>query len=181
MTKESKLRQFDRAFGAPTLTIQHERIHRGEFFTASLQGAILSDASSDFLIRVAADTSAHMRFFGTVSQNMLGLLFEAPTTSADGSAVTCVDRNRFTKSTATTLIFAGPTVSDDGLNLMDFFIPGGQKVGAGGGEGSSFEEFVLSPGDYLMRVANTLVSPSADGHTGVVVDFYEPISGTDPS
>ena len=179
MTKESKLHQHDRAFGSPILTIAHERIHRGEFFTASSQAAVGSGGDVEFLIRVAAGTSAHMRISGTVSSDMVGFFFEGPTSSVDGTPVLAVDRNRFTKNTATTLVFVGPTVSVDGTPLMEFDMPGGDKQTASGGEGSSFEEYVLEPGDYLMRIENNIIAPAAAGRAGIIVDFYEPLSGTE--
>ena len=178
MTKDSKLHQYDRAFGLPVLDILHERIHRGEVFTASAQQEIAGDGTADFLIRVVG--GMHVTFTGNVGQNMLVSLFEGPTTSADGVAVTPHNRNRFSSTTPTTLVFAGPTVSADGTQLFDGFAPGGEKQSASGGQASSFFEWVLSPGDYIARIENTIVSPAAAAYAGLVIDFYEPVSGIAP-
>ena len=150
----------------------HENVHRGIFYTVSGTQSIGSDSVADFLIRVT--TSSHIRFTGTVEHTMLGQLWEAPTTSADGTPLLVSNRNRFSANTAGTLFFGAPTVTDPGTQLMDFLMAGGNKNTASGGSGSSFEEWILAPGDYIARVSNTILSPAAAGYAGVVMDFYEP-------
>jgi len=150
----------------------HAVIHKGGLYTASAVALVIGGATAEFLVRVNSG-AAHMRFLGTVAHQMLADLYESPTTTADGIAIPCKNRNRFTGGLCTTEIFAGPTVTADGDVLMNFFIPGGDKQTASGGQGSSFEEWILSPGDYLVRISNTIISPASDGYAGMAFDFYE--------
>lgn len=152
----------------------HANIHRGIMFSASTAGDIPADGMLDWLLRVPAGQSVHIEFFGTVEHSMRGFLYEAPITTDNGTAIFCNNRNRFSSLTATLLIFAGPTVTDDGLLLMDYFMPGGSKTTASGGEGSSEDEWIFSPGDYLLRISNTVIGPAAIGYAGLLIDFYEP-------
>jgi len=149
----------------------HTKIHSGELFTCGASAEVASGGVVEFLIRVTGGT--HARFIGSVAHNMKAELFEDPTTSADGTAVACTNRNRFSSNTATTLVFAGPTVTGDGTRLVEFFIPGGDKQSAGGGLGQSFEEWILSPGDYLVRISNNILNPASAGWAGLTIDFYE--------
>lgn len=152
----------------------HANIHRGIMFSASQAGDAASGGVIDWLLRVPAGESVHIEFFATVEHSMRGFLFEAPTTTDDGTAVICNNRNRSSSKTATLLIFTGPTITDDGLLLMDYFMPGGNKTTASGGEGSSEDEWIFKPGDYLLRISNTVISPAAAGYVGLLIDFYEP-------
>lgn len=157
------------------LTVQdeiHTKIHNGEFYTVGTAKEIAGDGVADFLIRVVSG-AAHVRFLGTVAHNMLASLYERPTTSADGVPLTVFNRNRFSSNTATMLVFVGPTVTDPGTSLIDYFIPAGDKQTASGGTGSSFEEWILNPGDYIVRLSNNIISPAASGYASLILDFYE--------
>lgn len=153
----------------------HMNIHRGIFFTTSSAGDIAAGGTKDWLLRVPAAQSAHIEFFGTVEHSMHGFFFEGPTSTGDGSALAIQNRNRSSSKTATLLAFEGPTITDDGLLMLNFFMPGGSKTSASGGEGSSEDEWVLSPGDYLLRIANDVISPATIGYAGLILDFYEPL------
>lgn len=150
----------------------HAKIHKAELFTASAATSLAGDGILEQLIRVPSGAT-HMRFLGTVAHQMRAQLFEGPTTTADGTPLPAFNRNRFASDTTLTEIYLGPTVTVDGTTLMDFFIPGGNKQTASGGQGSSFEEWILSPGDYLVRISNNIVNPAAAGWISIVLDFYE--------
>lgn len=152
----------------------HANIHRGIMFSASDAADIPADGVIEFLFRVPANQSAHIEFVTSVEHSMRSFLFEAPTTTDDGTAVQCQNRNRSSVFTANMLIFKGPTVTDDGLLLMDYFMGAGSKNTASGGEGSSEDEWILAPGDYLLRISNTVIAPAAIGYAGLLIDFYEP-------
>lgn len=153
----------------------HSNIHRGVFFTASSQSVIALSSTLEFLIKVGATRSAHTRFALSVSQDMILELFEAPTTSADGTSIPAVNRNRFSPITAVKEVFSGPTVSADGDFLFEGYIPGGDKHTASGGQGGSFEEWILKTNtNYLLRVTNNIISPAIAGRVGAAIEFYEP-------
>lgn len=157
----------------------HANIHRGIFYTASIAAPIVGDGSAFLLLRVLSGNAAHVRFTTTVDHTMLTQMYEAPTTTADGTPLAANNRNRFSSNTSTMLIFSEPTVTANGTKMLDFLVTGGDKQTASGGQGSSFEEWVLAPGDYLVIIENTVISPAAIGWAGFILDFYIPDQSPD--
>jgi len=151
----------------------HHQIHKGTFRTISAVMEGLADgAFVRVLIRVAPDVRMHVRLAGTTSANMIGRLFEDPLTSADGTGILSHARNRYSSVATTTLCFTGPTVTSTGTKLVETFIPGGSGGNAVGGSASSFEEWVLTDGDYLAEIEN--ISGNNNQIAGLTLDFYEP-------
>tara|TARA_R110000764_G_scaffold36736_1_gene81952 strand:+ start:20741 stop:21325 length:585 start_codon:yes stop_codon:yes gene_type:complete len=152
----------------------HANIHRGIMYTASMQGAVLSDGVLEIILQVGAD-EFHAAFNGAVSQNMIAQIYEGVTFSAAGTSLPCFNRDRESANTATMAITHTPTLTLDGTLMTDIFIPGGAKSTASGGTAASFNEWELAPNtDYLLRISNTVVSPASAGHAGIDVEFYEP-------
>lgn len=151
----------------------HARIHAGVFYSTSLiDGALVNTAALLILIRSHATQVAHLRVTAALGGDAQFEIFEAPTTSADGAALTPVNLNRITANTPDTLIFSGPTVSADGTPLLDTLIPGGGGPHASGGTGGNFAEYILAFGtDYLVRLTNISGNTQA---ASLQVDHYEP-------
>jgi hypothetical protein len=98
--------------------------------------------------------------------------YEDPTFSADGTAVLAVNHNRFKTNVANTLFFHTPTIVTNGDLLISGLQPGGSGGNAQGGSSQSdFEEWILSPGDYLIRIKNIAGVAS---NISLQLDFYEP-------
>ncbi len=152
----------------------HANIHRGAMFSASASEEIAVGGILDWLLRVPAGESVHIEFFASVEHSMRGFFFEAPTTTKDGLSLLSHNRNRSSALTPNLLVFTAPTVTDDGQLLMDYFMGGGNRTSASGGERSPKNEWVLSPGDYLLRISNTTITPGIIGRAGLLIDFYEP-------
>jgi len=122
----------------------------------------------------------HASFNGAVSQNMIAGFYEGVTFSAAGTAIASHNRDRESANTATMVITHTPTLTLDGTQLTDVYIPGGSKSTAGGGQAASFNEWELSPNTaYLLRISNTIVSPASAGHAGIDIEFYEPNQSPD--
>jgi hypothetical protein len=68
------------------------------------------------------------------------------------------------------LAFDGPTVTVDGTLLVGVMIPGGSTGQTIGGQVSTFEELILIPGDYLIRVTNLAAQAQP---VGIGIDWYE--------
>jgi len=155
----------------------HTNIHRGIFFSADLINTSLADSGSlEALIQVDDDVSAHIRFFVSGGGDMAFYLYEAPIiddpSSGLGTPITSNNRNRFSSNVAVTLLSSGPTTSADGTMLASTIIPGGTGGNAAGGQGSSFEEWILQTGeDYLVRLTN--ISGQAKPAM-IQFDWYEP-------
>lgn len=162
----------DGTHAVATMSDIHAHIHAGEMFaSSSLDLAIANNASIDVLVRVASGGSAHLRPTIGVGGNTHTFIYEDPTISADGSAISRINRNRFSLSTSNTLVFSGPTVTDVGDLLAETFTPGGGVFIASGSSQQLFEnEWVLSPGDYLIRATN--ISGSAKAMS-IFTEWYE--------
>tara|TARA_R110000772_G_scaffold21252_5_gene58606 strand:+ start:796 stop:1317 length:522 start_codon:yes stop_codon:yes gene_type:complete len=165
-----------KGFGRDVITtsIAHHRIHQGTFFEVNiLDLAVASAGTLDVLVRVVS--SAHMRIHAAVSADFLAEMTEAPITTLDGTPVTAFNLNRFSSRVASTLLFQAPTITDIGAPILEQqYLPGGSGGNAIGAQGSTFEEILMSPGDYLLRLTNI----SGQANIGSMnIDFYEPPEG----
>lgn len=151
----------------------HHRVHMGQMFSCSIfDGALGAAASAELLIRVPANAGAHLSARGALGGDAVGRMFEAPTTTDDGTAVPRLNRNRRSATVADLLVFTGPTVTIDGTELLVAFIPGGTGGNALGGQGETFGEWILDEStDYLLRVTNLTgqVQP-----VSIEINWYEP-------
>jgi len=150
----------------------HNRIHRGQFFSLdNFNSALANSGTIDVLVKVT--TGVHVRAIASAGGDARFQLFEGTTVSANGTPATPVNRNRFSALTAVTQFFTGPTITADGTALLDTLLPGGTGgIFSGGGGGQTFEEFVLAPGNYLLRLTN--ISGSTQP-ANVQIDFYEDV------
>lgn len=161
----------DLGVGFVVVDTVHQMMHDGRFYTASVVNAALgAGANLDVLIRVAASTEAHLRIRAAAGADAALQLFEAPTNSATGSAVSVRNRNRKIPRSATTLVFSGPTITGTGTLLQSSSIVGGVLLSPGG-ESDVFEEWILAPGDYLVRLTN---NGAGAVPASINLDFYEP-------
>lgn len=145
----------------------HARIHAGMLFAADLVDVALAGAASlEMLVRTAVGMPVHMRISTNAGGDARIRLFEAPTTTADGTPLALKDRNRITNNTATALVFSAPTVTVDGTSLLDAVQPASK-----GASFEAFGEFVLAANtDYLVRVTNLAGGAQA---VSLQADMYE--------
>lgn len=161
--------KIDRGGALITMDSVHKHIHDGELYSADFNDASLANAASiELLVVVTAVT--HIRVSGAGGGDSNLLLFEGTTTSADGAAVTAINRNRVSSNTATAVLTTAPTITGDGTELMNIFLPGGSHGNAAGGLRSIFGEFILPAGKYLVRLTN---NSGGAVRAHVQVDFYE--------
>lgn len=152
----------------------HARIHEGTMFSVDQVDTALADtASLTYLISTSASQSAHLRVLAALGGDARLQFFENPTVTMAGSAVTPINRNRFSSNVAASTVTTGPTVSSDGTELLDIILPGGSGFFLSpGSSGNAFEEYILKlDEDYLARVTN--ISGSAQP-ASLQLDFYEP-------
>jgi len=150
----------------------HYRVHIGEMFQVDkVSLAVANNASSEILIRVPSNGSAHMAFTIRAGGDTRLQLFEGPTVTGDGVSIPTVNRNRFSSKVTGILAFHTPTVADDGVPLSSILSAGGTGGNSAGGDASSFSEWVLkSDTDYLMKGTN--VAGTAQ-NIGLEVYWYQ--------
>lgn len=145
--------------------VEHSRVHRGQMFSVDTVDLTLADAGViDILMRVPAGKTAHLKSFIGIGGDARLEIFENPTTSADGSAQTVVNRNRASAITSNVLVFEGPTVGGTGTKIGDLIVPGAAVPPDG--------EFVLDENDYLFRLTNL---SGAEKKANLRINFYENI------
>lgn len=139
------------------LLFEHHQVHEGEAWQA-LYGpiAILSNAVVDHLIVVAAvdatTRTPHMMVELDSTGEVWQELYETPTTSANGSAVTSYNRNRNVAGSPTTAIYLTPTVSAAGTKISALIAGSGQNAGAA--SRASAEWDLKSNTKYLLRTTS---------------------------
>lgn len=128
----------------------------GNAFTTSHEfTGILTGADTDILIQVGTkDVLINVGVSGTAAVEFQ--LFETPTFSAAGSALTGVNKDRRSSNTSLAVYTHTPTVSVAGTALFPPILAGslGDKKATLSGSGVS-TEFILAPStDYLIRSTN---------------------------
>jgi len=151
----------------------HSHIHEGRFYTFGMKVDIGADTAANVLIQTGS-LPVHAIMAGTVSQNMSAEFWEDTVFSDPGSGVLSYNRLRSSDNLSLATLTINPTSADFGTRLFETFIPGGQKQAATGGAASTLGEWILSPNtNYLMRIINNIVSPSAVGIASLSLEYYE--------
>lgn len=147
------------------------QLHIGRLFGASLfNEAVVGAASVDVLLRVSSLQDMYLDIFFSATGDTLCEMFEAPTTSADGTSLPLTNRNSTSAIVPATLAFTGPTITSPGTRTSVLFVPGGSGGNSPGAALGSVAAAVLSEGDWLMRVTNR-TGQAQDINT--ILTFYE--------
>ena len=160
---------------SPTLAVielPHLKVHEGFMFISStITSSVADNASIDMMNKVGTIVNAHAVFNTASGGESWVHLYENPTTSANGTAISSPNMNRCSLNIATSTVYMGPTVTTVGTNLSESFIPGGEKNQATGGQLRNTTEWVLDDNNvYLFRATNKSGS-AAD--LSVEIEFYE--------
>jgi hypothetical protein len=134
---------------------EHARVHSGKAFLVNGKHSITNGSTDYYLLKVPANSYPHLRNVEvTASAGPMDIyLFEAPTTTNDGTGMTEVNYNRNSANTPSMTVFADPTVTVDGTEL-EYLIVTGTKHDAGSGMNAQ-TEFVLKPStNYLVKITN---------------------------
>ncbi len=134
----------------------------GFVFHASGKVSAMVDANVDNFLFVTPSTPVVHLFKWTmvVGAGDVDLqIYEAPTSSAAGAALTELNVNRNSSKTPGCVLTFGPTLSDDGTLLhTDWIPPSAAAIGqtqSGKGDEGTGEEWMLMPSTkYLFRVTN---------------------------
>lgn len=134
-----------------------DNIHKGIGFDVSGIGTLANNASAIFMANVG---SLPLHFNGFEVSASAGAtkieIFESPTTTANGTAITPLNKNRSSTRTSLTSVYFNPTVSANGtlLATRQILSIGGGAHTEGGGTGIS-SEWVLKPNTkYIVKITN---------------------------
>jgi hypothetical protein len=159
----------------PTVDINHFFTHAGATFSNSDTATVVQATFKDFLIITPAVSESHLITFHMTSTqaNAEVVIYEAPTTTANGTALTLFNKNRKSSKVAETLLYKDPTVTvgSEGTQLAHDLIVGGKQSG-GNDFSETGEEYVLAPSTkYLIRFNN---NSNQDDVMDWKISFLEP-------
>jgi len=160
---------------AQSLTDSHDRIvmvenaqnhiHNGEMFRVNAVFSLGVSGTRFALIRTGS-TPVHIYGDLTASGASKLNFYEAPTTTADGTPATVLNKRRDSTNTSNVLAFDSPTVTANGTLLDPFILTG--TINAGGKDRSQNEWSLSANTDYLIEVFAT----AASDYT-LKFEFYE--------
>lgn len=167
----------DELTGASTIIdLVHERIHAGRTFQTSYKSPEGSEVADDGTVEVLVKNTTipvHFTFSATGGGNLELSLFEAPTTTNDGSQLNVVGMNRQRSIAPTVTTFLSPTITADGDQLFNGFDSRG--VGLTTPEGREGSEWVLRRNtDYLIRITNRA---GGARDIAVILQWYQALGG----
>jgi hypothetical protein len=131
----------------------HDEIHDGTMFTVSDTAAIGAGNDRDYLITTPNTAiRMHLTYEAKADGALTINFYEDATTSAAGTALTELNRNRPSATAATGVITHTPTVTGTGTLLDPDFLNASFK---GGGESRADHEWILKQNaKYLLRLSN---------------------------
>jgi hypothetical protein len=139
----------------------HAYVHMGGLVSSYHKFSAVAAAGTRYiLIKTPATKYVHYRAesISTSGDNVTIEFFEAPTTTADGTALSANNHRRTAPITAATVtLFHTPTVTADGTLLHQTYIGGGTGTGGNriGGEQGNAQEWVLARStNYLIKITN---------------------------
>lgn len=137
------------------IELGHHHLHEGEThqFT-SAPAALSSGASLNYRVVVGdlipTTRTPHFLIEVDATAETWIYLYEAPTTSANGTQQTVYNRNRNSVTVPNATIWLGPTVTADGNLLSTWIVGAGKKTG--GGSRESLEWDLKANTVYLIRI-----------------------------
>jgi len=139
-----------------TIESEHARIHSGKAFQLSDKiTGLLSTSSHYFLIDPSVPIHWRDYKFLTDGAPVDIELFENPTVTANGSALTPLNRNRLSTTVSTAAVYTNPTVTADGTRLyIDGIVGSGDKKSTGSTEGIAGEWIIDGGNTYLLKLTN---------------------------
>jgi len=154
------------------MTRLNRAIKDGKYYAISDYDADVDTAAPKYWMVVTPNSTTRVKISATLSASGAGImqLYEAPTVTDNGSALTIVNLNRVSASTSTATAFSDPTVTDDGTLLLTYMIPAGGVPKAVGSSVRQDTEVILKANTkYVFKF-----TPDADNvSAGLVAAWFE--------
>jgi hypothetical protein len=144
--------------GLTVIDYPHHEIHEGNMFFASYKSPDASPIADDGTLFLQLTTGAlrtgHLSFAVSSGGDCEVELLEVGGTSV-GTPIQSHNMNRQSDNTPEGAVVVNPTIADDGIQLMNFLVPGGSGGNAGGGSMRLGTEWNLKLNqEYALRVTN---------------------------
>lgn len=133
----------------------HTQIHHGETFTADhVVASLANNGVINLIITTPANDWPHLIVNAAIGGDGLLQIYEGAVFTG-GTPVNVVNHKFYSTNVAGETVVHTPTISNDGVNKIDHYIPGGTGGVAVGGVGGRHEEILLKPAtNYLIRLTN---------------------------
>lgn len=153
------------------IAFEHGQVHRGRMWHLSYRiESLANNASLDIVLSVGAQR-AHTVIQAHGGADAWSILYEGPTLSAAGTALTIHNMKRGTAGIPALAATHTPTVTTTGIELDAVLLPGGSGSGSQGAGVRREVEWVLAANTvYLLRHTNIGGNSQP---ASVAVEFYE--------
>jgi len=149
----------------------HAYIHQGKYFTRATKFTLASGASIKFTLQTNSEKVIHYRPINirTSADNLSGFFFEGSSGASGGTALVPSNRNRTSTVTTDSILTQGATVTNNGTQISELFIPGSTGVGGTrtGSDLSGTNEWVLKP-DTLYTI---VLTNGSSGNNTIFLEF----------
>ena len=154
------------------IDIVHHKVHEGNFYTVSDYDSVVQTVAPKYWHIITPNTAKRIHTLISVISNLAGNIgfFEAPTTSANGTALTAYNNDRNSGNTPTVLFYKDPAVTTDGTLLISSRNGTNNNKTLLGGVSRTNSEFILKQNTkYFVKF-----TPDAN-NTEVIFncEFYE--------
>ncbi|MHA1210823.1 MAG: hypothetical protein ACTSSH_00030 [Candidatus Heimdallarchaeota archaeon] len=141
--------------GITSVRAVHYRIKESKEFYANYCWADIADTNSVYFLIKAGDKTPHGNIGIMTSGKANLFLYETPTITGDGTAVTPYCLNRETDASPDATFFRDPTIGADGTELECALLGAAGKFSAVGGELSGAYWWFDHNKNYIVKVTNT--------------------------
>jgi hypothetical protein len=137
-----------------TIDYPHQRIHDGKAFLVNSYDTDIDIAGPKYYrITVPVGKVAHVEVDATLLTAGLVELYEGPTLTGAGTALTAINRNRESSNVAAVVVAEDCTISAAGTLLGFLRVNGSAHPTQGvGANAASRHEFELDAGNYLIKI-----------------------------
>lgn len=139
--------------GLVSIDSAHHKVHEGKhFYTCDWISVSGAGTSFDLFFKTNG-SFPHFKYEMTAQAAFSFEMFEAPTTSADGTALPIFNNNRNSATVPVMTAFSSPTVTATGTSIHRAQLTSGQRTG---GSASREDELILKTAtSYLLRFTKT--------------------------
>ena len=157
------------------IDVIHHEIHEGEDYEACQTFEnVANNGTSTILVQVGSSKILHAAMEVAVGGDTFAYVYEGVTVDGTkiGTEITARNMNREDGAdTAEGTFSYNGTFADNGIQLCNVLIPGGQKKNLSGGEGGGRHERMLAlDTNYGIEIVN---KSNATAHQSININFYE--------